>query len=272
VRLAVLLAVFALSLAWSQAEEDSTNVAPPDLPLYDQPPMPAFGYVWTPGYWAWSDDDQDFFWVPGTWVPAPQPEFLWTPGYWEVVNAVYFWHVGFWGRHLGFYGGINYGYGYAGSGAGHVSFLGGTGVHAQPTAAQIAAANERHIGVTPLQQQQIAWARTRPALHASQNQGVPPIGATPKPGVGSGPGVSAARAASVGGAPSYPTPRPGGTPPAGQAPAAAPRTAPTPYKPPHSAAPPTPPHPAAPPTPPHPAAPQSVPHPAEHPADHSPEH
>ncbi len=44
--------------------------------------FPGDGYVWTPGYWAWGDDIQDYYWVPGTWVPAPEPEYLWTPGYW----------------------------------------------------------------------------------------------------------------------------------------------------------------------------------------------
>ena len=143
--------------------EDSTDSAPPDLPVYDQPPMPAGGYVWTPGYWAWSDDDQDFYWVPGTWVLAPQPDFLWTPGYWEIADVVFFWHPGYWGRHVGFYGGINYGFGYRGDASGgRQSYLGGNGIQARPGAAQLAAANERHIEATPAQRQQIqAAARTR---------------------------------------------------------------------------------------------------------------
>ncbi len=60
----------------------SVNTPPPELPVYDQPPIPDEGYLWTPGYWAWSDDIQDYYWVPGTWVLAPQPGYLWTPGYW----------------------------------------------------------------------------------------------------------------------------------------------------------------------------------------------
>ncbi len=70
------------------------------------------GYLWTPGYWAWSDDIQDYYWVPGTWVLAPQPGYLWTPGYWGGEGAVFLWHAGYWGPQVGFYGGINYGYGY----------------------------------------------------------------------------------------------------------------------------------------------------------------
>ena len=42
------------------------GIAPPPLPIYEQPLCPGDGYIWTPGYWAYGDDG--FFWVPGTWV------------------------------------------------------------------------------------------------------------------------------------------------------------------------------------------------------------
>jgi hypothetical protein len=57
----------------------SIRIAPPPLPVYEQPICPGDGYIWTPGYWDWSDD---YYWVPGTWVIAPEPGFLWTPAYW----------------------------------------------------------------------------------------------------------------------------------------------------------------------------------------------
>ncbi len=88
--------------------------APPDLPVYEQPVCPGDGYVWTPGYWAWSG--ADYYWVPGTWVEAPQVGYLWTPGYWGWGGNGYVFHQGYWGEHVGFYGGINYGYGYPGQG------------------------------------------------------------------------------------------------------------------------------------------------------------
>ena len=47
----------------------SVNIAPPVLPVYEQPALPAPGYIWTPGYWAW--DGSDYYWVPGTWVEPP---------------------------------------------------------------------------------------------------------------------------------------------------------------------------------------------------------
>src|SRR5262249_20289954 len=73
------------------------------------------GYIWTPGYWAYGDDG--FFWVPGTWVLIPEPGLLWTPGYWGWDDGgFYVFHDGYWGLHVGFYGGIDYGFGYVGFG------------------------------------------------------------------------------------------------------------------------------------------------------------
>ncbi|MFZ0302679.1 MAG: YXWGXW repeat-containing protein [Terracidiphilus sp.] len=88
---------------------------PPALPVYDLPVCPGDGYMWTPGYWAWDADD-GYYWVPGTWVLAPEPGFLWTPGWWGWGDGGFFWHAGYWGPHVGFYGGINYGFGYFGDG------------------------------------------------------------------------------------------------------------------------------------------------------------
>jgi hypothetical protein len=94
--------------------EEEANEAPPPIPVYDQPPCPGDGYVWTPGVWRWGAEG--YFWVPGTWVLPPQVGFLWTPGYWGLVGAVYVFHPGHWGGSVGYYGGINYGHGYDGDG------------------------------------------------------------------------------------------------------------------------------------------------------------
>src|ERR1022692_2154143 len=210
----------------------SVTLAPPELPVYEQPAIPDDGYLWTPGYWAWNDDDQGYFWVPGTWVMAPQPGFLWTPGYWATEGGAFMWHVGYWGQHVGFYGGVNYGFGYGGVGfeggywqGGHlfynrsvvnvgttnitnvynktvvnnvtvnrVSYNGGSGgVQAQPTTVELAAAHAQHVPPTAAQQQHVQAARGNPALRASANHGNPPIAATAKPGVFSGAGVVAAK-------------------------------------------------------------------------------
>ena len=87
---------------------------PPPLPEYSQPEIPGDGYVWTPGYWSYGSDG--YYWVPGAWALPPEADLLWTPGYWDSSGGRYRYHNGYWGRHVGYYGGINYGYGYEGAG------------------------------------------------------------------------------------------------------------------------------------------------------------
>src|SRR6267143_4004372 len=91
----------------------SVAIAPPEIPIYEQPYCPTEGYIWTPGYWGYADD---YYWVPGVWVPPPRVGLLWTPAWWGWNNGAYVFNQGYWGPHVGFYGGINYGYGYAGNG------------------------------------------------------------------------------------------------------------------------------------------------------------
>ena len=96
----------------------SVGFAPPVLPVYAQPACPGDGFLWTPGYWAYGA--AGYYWVPGVWVRPPAVGLLWTPGYWGFVGGLYSWHAGYWGPHIGFYGGVNYGFGYGG-----VGFVGG---------------------------------------------------------------------------------------------------------------------------------------------------
>ena len=121
-RFSRLLALIVLMLAIPAASFAgifvSITVAPPPLPVYVQPVCPQPGYMWSPGYWSWGDEG--YYWVPGTWVPAPAVGLLWTPGYWGWSGGYYRWNAGYWGPHIGFYGGVNYGFGYGGAG-----FVGG---------------------------------------------------------------------------------------------------------------------------------------------------
>src|SRR5579863_6184512 len=108
----------------------SVGIAPPVLPVYEQPPCPQPGWMWTPGYWAYGDDG--YYWVPGAWVPSPYVGALWTPPYWGWSGGLYVFHSGYWGPHVGYYGGVNYGFGYMG-----IGFAGGAwrgGVFAYNTA------------------------------------------------------------------------------------------------------------------------------------------
>ncbi|MGA7158579.1 MAG: hypothetical protein WBY53_17165, partial [Acidobacteriaceae bacterium] len=94
--------------------EDQTNEPPPPLPDYDQPPAPDPNYIWTPGYWAWGPGG--YYWVPGEWVEPPYYGALWTPPYWGYENGEYGFYPGYWGPYVGYYGGIDYGFGYIGIG------------------------------------------------------------------------------------------------------------------------------------------------------------
>lgn len=202
----------------------SIDVAPPPLVVYEQPAMPGNGYLWTPGYWAYGD--AGYFWVPGTWVRPPYALALWTPGYWGWGSGRYAFHSGYWGRHVGFYGGINYGYGNGGMGYQggywrhggffynrgvnnfgtvhvtnvyertvvvnnvHVSFNGGTGgINARPNREEMIAVHERHTGPNGEQQQHVRLASQDRNLSAAVNHGSPAVAATAKPGVFAGDGV-----------------------------------------------------------------------------------
>jgi hypothetical protein len=211
----------------------SINIAPPELPVYEQPAVPGPGFLWSPGYWAWGGED--YYWVPGTWVEAPEPGLLWTPGYWGWGEGAYLWHEGYWGPHVGFYGGVNYGYGYGGRGyeggewrggaffynrsvnnvpesvhitnvynrtvinnvtVNRVSFNGGTGgIAARPTAQEATFDRERHVPPVSAQVHHAEAARAEPALHSNANHGAPAIAATAHPGSFTGAGVVHARGA-----------------------------------------------------------------------------
>jgi hypothetical protein len=215
---AVVMAAPMLSLPAAQAQiavgvSLHINVAPPVLPVYEQPPLPAPGYMWTPGYWSYGD--AGYFWVPGVWVQPPTAGLLWTPGYWGFEGGVYGWHAGYWGPHVGFYGGVNYGFGFGGVGfvggewrggvfaynsavanfgsvhvtnvyenrvivtqntivnTEHVSFNGGVGIQAHASAIEMQAASEQHIQATAEQTQHVNFAAQDRSQLASVNGGRP---------------------------------------------------------------------------------------------------
>ena len=196
----------------------SITIAPPELPAYEQPACPGDGYIWTPGYWAW---DGDYYWVPGTWVMPPHVGFLWTPGYWGWGGGGFAFNEGYWGASVGFYGGVNYGYGYFGHGyeggrwdgghffynttlnnvntrvfhnvydtrvnapaIRHVSYHGGSGgLDARATSQEDAAGRGQHASRVDVQNQHAWTARNAPQQRFSTNHGAPPIVATPRPSV-----------------------------------------------------------------------------------------
>jgi hypothetical protein len=161
---------------------------------------------------------------------------LWTPGYWGFVGGVYRFNVGYWGPHVGYYGGVNYGFGYVGVGfaggrwvgnsfaynrtvvnvnvtnvhntynervvnnvtVNKVSYNGGpAGTHAVPTHEEMAARNEPHVQPTQMQHQHLQEAARNPDLAARANGGHPAIAATPRAGAFHGQGVVGAHGATM---------------------------------------------------------------------------
>jgi hypothetical protein len=92
----------------------TSTATPPPLPEENQPALSQDGSLWTPGYWYWRD--QGYFWISGAWMRPPRVGVLWTPAYWGSAGTVFVFHPGYWGSTVGFYGGVNYGYGYFGNG------------------------------------------------------------------------------------------------------------------------------------------------------------
>jgi hypothetical protein len=212
----------------------SVGFAPPALPVYAQPLCPGDGYLWTPGYWAYGPGG--YYWVPGVWVQPPGVGLLWTPGYWGWGGNAFLFHAGYWGPHVGFYGGINYGFGYGGVGffggrwqgghfayntavmnvnrgmihntyvenvhsnniGNHTSFNGGRGgMNARPGPQEMAAEHENHIGPTGMQQSHIQAAQGNRGNFASANGGHPQMAAMQRTGAFNT--AVAARGASPGG-------------------------------------------------------------------------
>lgn len=207
------------------------RVAPPVIPVIaveDMPIAPAPGYLWTPGYWAYGP--AGYYWVPGIWVQPPAVGLLWTPGYWGFVNGVYGWNAGYWGPHVGFYGGVNYGFGYTGvgflggvwagglfryntavlrvgpgfhdvyvnraaivAGGPRYSFNGPGGWSSRPTAGERLAERDHHIGRTSMQASHEHTASLDRGNRFSENHGRPEhAGGMGRPG-GARPGGAAGR-------------------------------------------------------------------------------
>ena len=191
----------------------SVGFAPPALPVYTQPLCPGPDYLWTPGYWAYGPEG--YYWVPGVWVQPPTVGVLWTPAYWGWEGGSYVFHSGYWGPHVGFYGGINYGFGYTGIGfvggewrggaffynrsvsnidvvhvtnvyvrnvtvVNHstVAFNGGRGgIDARPSSFEIAAIHEHHFEPTANQVSHQSFSAQNRSQWSSFNRGRPTVSA-----------------------------------------------------------------------------------------------
>jgi hypothetical protein len=181
----------------------SVGIAPPPIVAYEQPYCPGPGYIWTPGYWGYGE--VGYYWVPGAWILPPTVGLYWTPGYWAYGGGHYRFIDGYWGPTIGFYGGVNYGYGYYGNGyvggqwvgstfryntavsrvdtavihdtyvnksvvknssGKRASFNGPGGTKAKPNAREQAAAKADHVPATSAQRSQAETAKNDPSARA----------------------------------------------------------------------------------------------------------
>lgn len=203
--------------AYGIQPQETAPQPPPPLPDYDQPPCPGDNYIWTPGYWYYAP--AGYYWVPGAWVEAPFTGALWTPGYWVFANGRYDYFHGYWGQYVGFYGGIDYGFGYtgfgyrggfwrggtfnynrtvnninvsvvhnyynyriSGNGSSRISFNGGQGgIQARPRVAELAALREPRVAPMNTQVQLRQQAMTNHAQFAQANHGRPAQAAFARP-------------------------------------------------------------------------------------------
>lgn len=77
-------------------------VLAPPTPQYEVVPVLQSGYVWAPGYWAWSNDRH--VWVRGRSM-LQRSGYLWQPDRWEQRNGFYYRQAGHWSRD----GNVNHG-------------------------------------------------------------------------------------------------------------------------------------------------------------------
>lgn len=144
---------------------------------------------------------------------------LWTPPYWDYDEGHYRLHSGYWAPHIGYYGGINYGFGYTGRGyyGGYwnngnfrynrgatnvgsnvrnvyqqsmtnninntrISYNGGRGgVNVRPTAPELAAFREHRTAPLAAQVQNARQAAANRNQFASANHGRPAMVAAASP-------------------------------------------------------------------------------------------
>jgi hypothetical protein len=150
---------------------------------------------------------------------APYIGALWTPPYWDYEQVHYRWHRGYWSQHIGFYGGIDYGYGYVGRGfyggywnhdsfaynravtnvnvtvvhnvynhtviqntVNRISYNGGNGgINLRPIPSELAVLRERPMPAVTAQVEHVRQAAENRAQFASVNHGRPPVAVAAQP-------------------------------------------------------------------------------------------
>jgi hypothetical protein len=88
---------FAETVIFDPEPDIVVTAAPPD-PIEEMPPEQrpeGINVTWIPGYWAWDDERNDFFWVSGIWRALP-PGRQYVSGYWGRSEQGFQWTSGYW--------------------------------------------------------------------------------------------------------------------------------------------------------------------------------
>jgi hypothetical protein len=76
----------------------NVNIGPP-APQYELVPAMSPGYVWAPGYWAWSGERH--VWVRGRSI-VQRTGYNWAPDRWDQRNSGYYRTAGHWEQDRGY--------------------------------------------------------------------------------------------------------------------------------------------------------------------------
>lgn len=70
----------------------------PPAPITEEVPYSeSEDFIWIPGYWAWSEERQDYIWVSGV-LRRPPLGHKWIAGHWKHYPQGWVWLSGFWSR------------------------------------------------------------------------------------------------------------------------------------------------------------------------------
>ncbi len=75
---------------------EGLSPSPPPAPVFEErlPNPEPLHQIWRPGYWSYNG--ARFDWVPGSYMPKPNPTAAWSPDRWEKRQFGWAFVPGFW--------------------------------------------------------------------------------------------------------------------------------------------------------------------------------
>jgi hypothetical protein len=74
----------------------TSPIQPPAPRLENPPSQPFENAIWIPGYWAWIQAKNDYYWICGVWRRPPPSAQYWIPGSWIKIDSSWIYAKGFW--------------------------------------------------------------------------------------------------------------------------------------------------------------------------------